>query len=227
METFKEEVRDDVVDVPNGVDATACLCRGLPIFEATHGISDEDFIFVFVGRLQPVKCIPYLIKAFAQMHEACNQARLVIIGSGPEEKEAQALCVELSIQDSVSWLGELGHSEIPDSFRSSEVMIIPSWYESFSFVALEAMASGIPVITTDTDWIPRMVQDRVGGRVVPIKDVDALAEAMLGLYNDKAFCTTAGERNREYVLTHYTWGSSAQKLLSVYTDLVQKPDGSP
>jgi len=220
MESFRRDIREDVVDVPNGVDTQRFQPNSANDVRSRFNIPKDAFVFVFVGRMQPVKCVPMIVEAFAKL--ANPQAHLLLVGHGPEEPEARQAAKQSGCIDRITFAGHLPFGDIPGVFASSDCMLITSWYESFSFVTLEAMATELPVITTDTDWIPRMVQHEQGGLVIPVKDPAALTDAMRRMLEDEAFRKQAGLRNRSYVLEHHSWERSARLLLEAYESLLRR-----
>ena len=217
MEKLKG-VRADCVDIPNGVDAELFKPHA-SAFRKSQGIPEGDFVILFVGRFQAVKNHEMLIDAFARVLPQCPRARLVLAGSGPLEGRIRARCRVAGVAERVAFLGEVPFSELPDVHAAADLKVITSYYESFCFAALEAMATALPLVVTDTDWVPKLIGHGEGGVVVGKNDVHALASAMLELIGSPGVRSRMGQRNRSFVVERYGWRSAAGALLALYERL--------
>lgn len=221
MRKVRSGARPDCFDVPNGVDDGMFRPHETNM-RGKWRIDDNEFVVLCVARFQAVKNHKMLLNAFAQFLRGWPRARLVLAGSGPLESDVRTQCAALKLGEHVMFLGEVPFAQLPDMYAACDLSVIPSFYESFCFAALEAMASGLPLAVTDTDWVPELIGRDRGGIVVPKDDAAALAEAMLILARDPAMRVRLGTRNREEVIARWGWESSARKLLSVYETLIQK-----
>lgn len=217
--TLRKGVRPDAVDIPNGVD-TERFRAGSRDFRAGEGIADSDFVILFVARFHEVKNHHMLIRAFKRVLENIPEARLVLVGAGPLENFTRKCCRESNTQSRVHFLGEVAYGDLPEIYAAADLKVISSNYESFCFAALEGMSSSLPLVVTDTDWVPGLIGRDQGGIVVP-KDNDAvMAEAICALQKEPERRQRMGKWNREQVVENYRWGTSAQKLLSLYQTLL-------
>ncbi len=175
MRKLREEgIRPDAADIPNGVD----LERFKPTSEKvtanerkyTQITNNEEPItnnLIYVARFQDVKNHEMLIRAMPVIVAACPDVQLLLAGSGPLKKSIQALAEKLGCLPCIGFLGEIPHDQLPEYYRQASINILPSKYESFSFTTLEAMACGLPVVATDTEWVPYLL-----GRDREDKEVD-------------------------------------------------------
>lgn len=225
--------------IPPGVDTGHFY--PIPKDEARQfiGIPNHDRMILFVGRIEPLKGIDTLIRAMACMEqpdEGRCPAYLAIIGgdpsASPEEMTAemaslQQLCRELHLDHTVIFLGKRGQDTLPYYYSAAEVVVMPSHYESFGMVALEAMACGTPVVASQVGGLAFLVQDGVTGYHVPGGDSEALCEKLsLLLGNDEAR-QTMGAQAAEYALA-YRWESIAEQISDVYKRILQeRPDTQP
>lgn len=140
--------------------------------------------FSAVGRMQPQKNYPMLLKAFSNVHKKHGDWKLVIYGSGPEEAELKALCDKLGIRDAVEFAGFV--SNVPDRIRETGAFVMSSDFEGISNAMLEALAMGIPSICTDcpVGGARMYIRDGENGFLVPVKDADQMAEKMLTLIEE-------------------------------------------
>lgn len=207
----------EVEDIPNAVDADRF--RPQPSdFRQRHGIGREDFVALYVARFQAFKNHALLLEAFARFAQGHPGSRLVLAGSGPLRERVQQQARELGIADTVLFLGEVPFSELPAVYAAADVKVISSDYESFCFAAIEAMATGLPVLTTDCAWVPRLVADGAG-IVVPVGDATALAAGLKKLAENPALRQRMGATGRQQVLDHHTWPASAEKVMGLYRRL--------
>lgn len=137
---------------------------------------------IAVGRLSAPKGYPYLLKAIKKVVDI-NPVHLLILGEGEEKKELERLAKEMEISDFISFVG---YKENPYKYISNgKIFVLSSLWESFSIVLIEAMACGVPVVSTRCPYGPEeIITDGINGLLVPFADENALAEAILKLLND-------------------------------------------
>ena len=174
-------VRRDVRVVPNMVDHTRFAPRAMPELRLRYAHPDERLI-VHVSNFRPVKRTLDVIRIFERVAKV--GARLLMIGDGPDRPEAVALAAELGLGGRVSFLGSF--PRIEDLLAVSDLFLLPSSQESFGLAALEAMASGVPVVASRVGGVPEVVLDGETGVLCEVGDVDGMAEAAVGLLTDHA-----------------------------------------
>ncbi|MEM7392939.1 MAG: glycosyltransferase family 4 protein [Verrucomicrobiota bacterium] len=215
---FRDGIREDCIDIPNGVDLDR-FQPGPSTFREQHGIGAWETVVLFVARLIPVKNHAMLIDAFHRFLEQHPESRLVLVGDGMEREKILAKCRHLNILGNVLLLGEAPFEQVPEIYAAADIKAISSDYESFSFTALEAMATAMPLVVTETDWVPRLMGLGEGGIVVPKNDPEAFARALADLANHPERRKRMGERNRRTAESDYGWQASAVKLMDVYRRL--------
>src|SRR5581483_2306222 len=131
------------------------------------------------------------------------ETRFVLAGDGPQRPWLERLAHDLGLGSAVAFIGAVDHGRMPGLMAAADVVAISSVYEGTSLVAVEALASGTPVVTTDVAGAPDTVQDGISGRVVPVGDAGALAAALLDLLADPARARTMGEAGRRHVLERF------------------------
>jgi D-inositol-3-phosphate glycosyltransferase len=216
--------------IPPGVD----LRRFRPIDkkEAKRcvGIPCGDFNIMFAGRIEPLKGIDTLIRAMALLKErypaVVENTCVAIIGGDPwadspdaEMARLQALRQELNIHDVVVFLGAKDQNVLPCYYAAAEMVVMPSHYESFGMVALEAMAMGRPVIASEVGGLAFLVQDGLTGYHVPSRDPEALAERLYTLLADEDCREAMGQAARRYA-EQFDWAIIAGRLVGVYGELL-------
>jgi D-inositol-3-phosphate glycosyltransferase len=229
---------DKIVVIPCGVDPEMFypVPRELAKAEIGGPVSDCRMI-LFVGRLDPVKGLDTLLEAMCHLTrqsdpEHARKYCLVVVG-GDKESAAELLsdteCLEdiresYDLPDLVMFMGSQTQEMLAHYYAAAEFVVIPSRYESFGMVALEAMACGTPVIASRVGGLTFTVQDGVNGFLVPDQDPDALAAKMSLLLNDPDLRDRLGEQALD--VTHrYTWGRIAGEILDLYGRLLAIPVG--
>jgi D-inositol-3-phosphate glycosyltransferase len=236
---YKADARKLTV-IPPGVDTGHFY--PIPNDEAKEfiGIPDDDRMLLFVGRIEPLKGVDTLIRAMALMNASRNDcecpAYLAIIGGDPsaspeemsvEMARLQALCRELDMDETVVFLGIRAQDTLPYYYSAAEVVVMPSHYESFGMVALEAMACGTPVIASQVGGLAFLVQDGVTGYHVPDGDSAALRDKLTLLLGDQALREKMGHQAAEHA-QGYGWDKIATQIIAVYESLLQeRPDLEP
>ena len=156
VQEIRKKDRPDCFDIPNCVDTTRFAPEGT---RADLGFSKNNLVFLYVARFQAFKNHTLLIRAFSQLVKDVPAAKLVLVGSGPHEERVKLLVRELGLDESVRFLGEVDFAALPEVYRSADIGVISSDYESFCFAALEAMSTGLPIVTTDNGWVPVLMGD--------------------------------------------------------------------
>jgi len=157
---------------------------------------------VHISNFRPVKRIVDVIEVFARIHAVLN-ARLVLVGDGPDCGIAHERAVRLGVADRVSFLGVV--DRVAPILNRADLFLLPSETESFGLAALEAMASGVPVIASNVGGIPEVVEDGRCGLLAPVGDVDAMARLAIDLLRDRDRWTafSAAARARTVDQFHY------------------------
>ena len=141
----------------------------------------EERVITHVSNFRPVKRIGDVIEIFYRIQKELP-AKLIMVGEGPERKEAEQLCNTLKIEDKVVFLGN--SSEVDKILSFSDLFLLPSKTESFGLAALEAMVSGVPVISSDSGGIPEVNIQGVSGFLSPVGAVDEMAQNAINILRD-------------------------------------------
>ena len=153
-------------------------------YEKTN-VADKEhyFRFIGVGRLVKVKCFDLLIQAFAEAFKNNKNVKLDIVGGGEEYNRLKKLILETHCEDQVSLLGVMDRKIIPEYYKKCNALVMSSNLETFGVPIIEAMASGLPVVTTDAMGFQSLFH-KEHGYIVPANDKKALAVAMRKLYDN-------------------------------------------
>jgi len=216
--------------IPPGVDTS----RFYPIppdeAKAAIGLPPETQMILFVGRIEPLKGVDTLIKAIALMRDNCHMQRcnyhVAVIGgepggrpeeAGPEMVRLKTLCTQLGLEETVVFLGKRDQTTLPYYYSAAEILVMPSFYESFGMVALESMACGTPVVASHTGGLAYLVQDGVNGFTVAGGDVKALARRLTQLIADPELRRRIGGQAAEYAQS-YAWENIARRIKTLYEE---------
>jgi glycosyltransferase involved in cell wall biosynthesis len=167
---------------------------------------------------QPLKGTQYLIPAFATLCQQFPALRLVFVGKPKPGGTTEKLIARLGVGDRISFLHGVSAEEFRRLYARSGLAVVPSEYEGFGFPAGEAMACGIPVVSTDGGALPEVVGD--AGRIVPARNPAALAQAIGDLLTDANACESLGRRGRQRILERFCWSRSAAALTALYHDVI-------
>jgi colanic acid/amylovoran biosynthesis glycosyltransferase len=165
-----------------------------------------------VGRLVPVKGQAVLLHAVASLVARGLDVELTIVGSGPQEAGLRRLVDELGLGDRVELAGAIGQDAIAEYYDRADILAVPSFAEGLPVVIMEALATGLPVVSTSIMGIPELVRDGETGALVPPGDADALADGLARLIDDPQERLRLGEAGREAVLAGFDQLASARAL---------------
>jgi len=218
-----------IVVIPPGVDLGHFY--PIPADEAKEyiGVSPCDQVVLFVGRIEPLKGIDTLIEAIAIMAKKSITVCLSVIGGDPTEDEdilnsemgrLQTLREKFGLKHLVAFLGKRSQDTLPYYYSAVEAVVVPSHYESFGMVALEAMACGTPVVASQVGGLAFLVQDGVTGFTVPVDDPQALAERLISILSDRELRQRLGEQAASFAC-EYGWEKIASRVIRVYEDLIR------
>jgi glycosyltransferase involved in cell wall biosynthesis len=198
--------------------------RAVPIgLEAdTYAVAQQmppraDDLVLFVGRLSYYKGVDVLLRALARVADA----RLVIVGEGPERIALQRLANQLGLADRVTWRGHVPDAELATLYRSVAALVLPSTglSESFGIVQLEAHACGTPVISSNLPGVRVVNPDGITGLQVRPGDVDDLSRTIRRLLNDQHLRTRLGKQAFRYVRQHFSMRQMLDGVEAVYREV--------
>jgi D-inositol-3-phosphate glycosyltransferase len=223
--------------IPPGVDIS--LFRPIPQEEAKAwvGILCENQNILFVGRIEPLKGGETLLRALAMMVQQdptwAQRVCVSIIGGDAgmpvEQMEGEmarlhALREELGLNNLVTFRGKQAQDTLPYYYSAADLLVMPSHYESFGMVALEAMACGTPVIASRVGGLPYNVLDGITGILVPERDPEALAAEITRVLTDDALRHRLGEGAAQ-VARYYSWEKITGQIVDLYRQVIGKRCG--
>jgi len=202
----------NVALLPNGIDCT-------PYFRHRRRTpkADEPLLLAYIGRLAPAKGLTETIEAIALARSNGIAVRLVIAGSGPEEAGLRAMVRDLCLESEVCFAGPTVGEEKALLLSQADILCLPSYSEGMPYALLEAMASGVVPIVTPVGGIPDVVHDGVHGAFVPVRDCDAIAQAIGALARDRAALARMSAACRQRVAGAYSIERVTADFSSLYS----------
>jgi len=173
-------------------------------------------------NLEPIYDIGTALRAFALTCERFPGAKLSVAGSGPEAGRLAALARELGIGDQVRFTGRIDNAEIPALYRSAHVMLNPSLVDNTPVSVLEALASGVPVVSTNVGGVPYLVEHERTALLVPPGDPARMAAAIERVLVDTALRTRLKEEGLQ-AAQRFTWSAVRQRLYAAYDRVLGMP----
>jgi D-inositol-3-phosphate glycosyltransferase len=211
--------------IPCGVDTELFAPGDRRAARAELGLG-EDPRLLYVGRQSPIKGLETLLDAMARLRAGGTPARLSIVGGDADEPldghEAalRERLARLGLGDAVTFVGAQPQDRLPAWYNAADVTVLPSYYESFGMVALEAMACGSPVVASRVGGLQTTVRDRVTGLLVPDHDPAALADALGRLLDDDDLRWRLGREGVRWAAQH-RWPCVAEAVCREYAALVE------
>jgi colanic acid/amylovoran biosynthesis glycosyltransferase len=206
-----------LVDEPEWSKLQVVHCGvDLEAFPPVGREASAGFSILSVGRLVAVKGYGVLVEAVASLVAADLDARLTLVGDGPQRGALEAFVSQRGLSDRVRFAGRVGQDEIGAYYRAADVFCLPSFAEGVPVVLMEAMASGLPVVSTRVNGIPELVEDGVSGLLVAPGRSDLLAAALRELAEDPAHRAELGQAGRARVAEAFEVDACAAQLAGLF-----------
>jgi len=222
-----------IIVIPPGVDLSHFY--PIPTDEAKEfiGVPPCERNLLFVGRIEPLKGIDTLIEAIVLLRDQgefeLTPFCLTVIGGDPETSQEnmsnemahlQELRAKYGLNNLVTFLGKRDQDTLPYYYSAAEAVVVPSQYESFGMVALEAMACGTPVVASQVGGLAFLVQDGITGYTVPTSDPRALADRLQTLIKDPDLRDNMGKQAAEFA-RNFSWQIIAERISSLYLETIK------
>jgi glycosyltransferase involved in cell wall biosynthesis len=202
---------DQLKVVFNGIDARQ--------FKPMPEVSREPFRIITTNSADtPLKGLKYLLRAIARLSER-QKIRLVVIGE-PQKNGISKSIKNLSLEEIVTFTGRISHTDLVMQYARASVAVVPSVYEGFGFPAGEAMACGLPVVSTSGGALPELIGD--AGIMVPPEDADALSWALWDLLQNRAMAASFGIAGMNRVKRMFAWENTAKNTVAVYREAIRE-----
>jgi glycosyltransferase involved in cell wall biosynthesis len=225
-----ESLRRAVVDLGCDPEKIEIQRTGIPLeefsFRARDVPKNGEWRFVQAGRLIEKKGLPVTLRAFSTFLKQHPNAALTISGEGPLLPELQKFAGELGVTDRVSFTGFISQEQLREIYYRSHIFLHPSQtgrdgnQEGIPNSMLEAMATGLPVFATEHGGIPEAIENGVSGALVPERDDEALARALLNATQDPDLLSRIARAGAEAVKHNFDWAAQAQRLEDIYLRII-------
>lgn len=208
---------DKLIVIPNGIDAAAY--RDLtPVDLQRWGVPPGRHAIVFVGRMHPQKGLDWLFSFAPRLFERLPEHDLLLVGDGPERAAWEARARSLGLQQRVHWAG--WSPQVPQILAAADLLILPSRWEGMPNVLLEAMAAGLPVVSTRVEGVEELLGPLADEQAVEFGDGDAFLDRARRLVEDRRAGNGVGERNRQRVAECFSRQAMLQAYEALYRSLV-------
>lgn len=217
-------LRAPVAVIPNGVTPSWLSTPGdRSGFRRRYGIDEETRVMLFLSRIHPIKGLPMLLEAFARHREALRDWRLLIVG--PDEMghrgQMEGLASHLGLSPSISFLGPLFEQDKRDAFAGADLFVLPTCSENFGIVVTEALASGVPVLTTrGAPW--HELEEHRCGWWVPADTASIGAALIDAAARPLDEFRAMGMRGHALVASRYVWPLVAERMVALYRWLLRE-----
>ncbi len=210
---FLPSVSIDVI--PNGVE--------LDRFHPPETSKRTDTLqLLTVGRLSVTKRVALLIHTVEMLHKDGHRVHFTIVGGGGMLEKLRGIVVDKALGDIIEITGRLGSEKMPEVYQQSDMFISATMQEGMSNAMLEAMASGLPIITTRCEGVQELIEDN--GIVVENSDAEAIAEAIVKLADDRQLYEQMRKAARKQAEA-FRWKSVAEQYLDYYDKIIRKTTG--
>ena len=215
--------------IPLGVDRRRFRPRAQAEARRALGLDEQAQILLAVGRIEPLKGLDILIESLAEMTER-DQLQLLIVGGDdraePEIARLRAVAESAGVPDVVRFVGPVPHEQLDAYYNAADVVVMPSFYESFGLVAVEAMASGVPVVASRVGGLTSTVADGRSGYLIPWRCPGPFAEKLDLLLENHSLRNALGA-SAARSMEDYEWSAVAQSLLALYGALLREHSARP
>jgi L-malate glycosyltransferase len=207
-------IESDIKVIPNFVDTDHFKPGSYCDFRKAIAPRGEK-ILVHTSNFRPVKRVPDTIRIFEKIHKEIP-SKLILVGDGPDRSECERLARQLELGDSVKFLGK--QEGLVEILSSSDLFLIPSQSESFGLAALEAMACGLPVISSSVGGLPELVKHNETGFIAEIGDVDRMAKYALELLSNEKKYKLFSDNSRERAVNKF----DKSKVVPLYEEYYEQ-----
>jgi D-inositol-3-phosphate glycosyltransferase len=213
--------------IPLGVDPERFSPGSRADARGRLGMPVAEQVILAVGRVEPLKGLDILIRAFAELTDRTD-VRLVIIGGDeaarPEFDRLESIAREVGVLEAVTFMGTVEHHLLPDYYRAADVVVMPSFAESFGLVAVEAMACGVPVVASRVGGLASTIADGQTGYLVPWRCPEPFAEKIELLLGNEPLRDALGAAGVSR-MRDYSWDTVAAELMRLYPTVIRERRG--
>lgn len=217
MKKEMQKIYDSQIEViPNGIDTKRF---NLNKYESREklGLNHNQKIVLFVGRLERVKGVKYLIKAINNLSR--EDLKLIIVGDGRESHSLKLLVKKMDLTEKIMFMGKIPNEKIPEYMVAADVFVLPSLSEGFPVVLLEAMAAGIPIISTKIRGLTEIVENNANGFLVNPKNPEEIADKINIILTNENLAKKISKTNKQRSM-FYDWKNIVGTLEKLYNSTI-------
>ncbi|MBI3987307.1 MAG: glycosyltransferase [Lentisphaerae bacterium] len=228
IHTVADSLRDRLIDlgfpssrlvaIPNGVDTDRFVPGETAPARRRLGLPESGLVIGIAGALRPEKGHPLLLEAFTRLAPEFPDARLLIVGGGPEEDRLRARIADSPEKERIRLTGH--RDDMPDCYRAMNLMVLPSTAEGLSNAVLEAMACGIPVLASDVCGNGDAIEEERNGFLSRARTGDELARDLRSVLKREAAFPSLGQAARQTILARYSLNTMAEGYARLYGELI-------
>lgn len=221
---------DRIHVVYNGVDLQIFYPRNSrETILKKHGLDPKFHVILYLGGFRPVKGPLYVLEALEKIQKEFKNVKVFFVGGkSPQEKRyiniGTKLTESLREKSAIQLIENIPHLQLPDYYSAADVVVVPSVYDAFPKVVLEAMACGTPVVAFAVGGIPELINHEKTGILVEPADPDALAKAITAIVLDSNLKNKISFNAKKLVEERFTWKHAAENTRAVYERLLKKAD---
>ena len=190
---------DKIVILRNAVDTELFKPFKNMELRYKYAIGENEILILFVGYLDTFKGIFELIDAFYEINKKNKNVKLMMVGTGPKKDEIKKKVSKLNLEDFVIFTGKISPVEMYNYYQAADIFVLPSYTEGLPISVLEAMACGLPIVTTNVGGIPEVIEDGLNGFIINSKDENELREKLKILIKNKGLREKFGNKSIEII----------------------------
>jgi len=209
--------------VLNGIDTEKFRPYNKMEIRRKLNLPQKGKIVIFIGLLIPTKGPDYLLKAIPEVVRADKDVQFIFVGRGRLKDDLIKSAEKMGVKNRVRFVPNKPPDEIPYWLNAADIFVLPVTFDARPNIILEAMACGIPVVSSDIKGIRELIRDGETGFLIPAKNSQKLAEKILFLLADENARNKTGEAGRNFILkSGLTWEAYSKKIANFYTNLIRK-----
>jgi len=213
---------EKVIVIPNAAENDCFLPVKYESFITKYNLQNKKII-LFMGILNSFKRPDLLIKSLPKVIQFIDDVHLILVGpDGGMLKEVIDLGKQLNVANYFTWVGPLYGMEKQQAYQSAKLFVLPSDWDAYPLVLMEALAHGLPVVTTDSRGPMDIIENGKTGFVVPKRDVEQIADRIIKLLSDEKLYNTISKNAKETAIQKYKADSITRQIENIYFELLKK-----
>ena len=220
---LKEKGFKDVTTIGVGLDKDKFI-NNVPNKDIINKLKDNKKYLLYIGKIEKRRNTLFLIKLLKNISMKNEDVKLVLIGNGTKKYVQKVFnyAKELNVYDKIIYFNKIVQNEISTLYKKCDIFVLPTEYEIFGMVMLEAMYFGLPVITTLNGGSSTVIEDGKDGYICNNSDVKEWTNKIEYLFNNKEKYNSISKKATQKIVNHYIWDSIANKFIKIYQKLLKE-----